>query len=73
MSKWDTHITIVAGEKDKKSPPYLVQKRYKELKKYRNKKHLKFVLLSGAKHNFLNVYQRKRSVITLIKSQRRYH
>ncbi len=71
MNKWDTYITIVAGEKDKKTSLELLQERFSILEKESNHKRFKFIILPNAKHSFLDVYENNRAVISLIQSQRR--
>jgi pimeloyl-ACP methyl ester carboxylesterase len=71
MNKWNTYVTIVAGEKDRKSPPQQIQKKFEELKKQDNADLFKFIVLPNAKHSFLKIYENNQSVISLIKSQRK--
>ena len=71
MNKWNTYITIVAGEKDRKSPPEQMQEKFEELQKQPNRNLFKFIILPNAKHSFLHIYENNQSVISLIKSQRK--
>ena len=71
MNKWNTYITLVAGEKDRKSPPEQMQEKFEELQKQPNRNLFKFIILPNAKHSFLNIYANNQSVISLIKSQRK--
>jgi len=72
MTKWGTYITIVAGEKDRKTSLELLQERFNELQNTtKNRNRFKFIVLPNAKHSFLDVYENNRSVISLIQSQRR--
>lgn len=72
MNQWGTYITIVAGEKDKKTSLELLQERFDELQKTtKNHNRFKFIVLPNAKHSFLDVYENNQSIIRLIQSQRR--
>ena len=71
MNKWEIYTTFVCGEKDKKSPVDQIKARYDELQKQPNKKLFKFVVMPNVKHSFLNFYENNKTVIDLIKSQRR--
>ena len=69
MNKWNTHTTIIAGAKDKKSPVSQIQSKFEELTKQPNKHLFDFIVLPDEKHSFIQLYQHKTSVINLIKSQ----
>ena len=71
MNKWNTYITIVAGEKDKKAPKEVLEQRFQELEKQSNRNLFKFIVLPNAKHSFLHIYENNQSIISLIKSQRK--
>lgn len=71
MSKWNTYITIVAGEKDRKAPKEALEERFKELMEQPNRNRFQFIVLPNAKHSFLHIYANNQSVISLIKSQRK--
>ena len=71
MNKWNTYVTLVAAEKDKKAPPVHIKKRFEELEKQPNKNLFEYILLPNAKHSFLKIYENNQSVISLIKSQRK--
>ena len=71
MNRWNTHITIIAGERDRKSPPAEIRAKFEELEKQSNKNLFKFILLPNAKHGFVRIYKNNKSVIELIKSQRK--
>ena len=70
MNKWNTYITIVAGEKDRKVSTETLQERFEELTKQSNRNLFQFIVLPDAKHSFLKIYDNNQSVISLIKSQR---
>ena len=70
MNKWQTYITLVAGEKDKKVPTEILQKRFEELSRQSNRNMFKFIVLPDERHSFLNIHSDTQSVINLIKSQR---
>ncbi len=71
MNKWNSYITIIAGEKDKKAPKEVLEQRFQELEKQPNRNLFKFIVLPNAKHSFLHIYENNQSVISLIKSQRK--
>lgn len=71
MNKWNTYITIVAGEKDRKISTEALQERFSELMKQSNRNLFQFIVLPEAKHSFLKIYANNQSVISLIKSQRK--
>ena len=71
MNKWNTYITIIAGEKDKKAPKEVLEQHFQELEKQSNRNKFNFVVLPNAKHSFLRIYENNQSVISLIKSQRK--
>ena len=71
MNKWNTYITIVAGEKDRKVSTETLQQRFEELTKQSNRNLFQFIVLPDAKHSFLKIYDNNQSVISLIKSQRK--
>lgn len=71
MNKWNSYITIIAGEKDKKAPKEVLEQRFQELEKQSNRNLFKFIVLPNAKHSFLHIYENNQSVISLIKSQRK--
>ena len=71
MNKWNTYITIIAGERDRKSPPAEIREKFEELEKQSNKNLFDFILLPNEKHSFLRIYKNNQSVIGLIKSQRK--
>ena len=71
MNKWDTHVTIVIGEKDRKVSKETLHKRYEELVKQSfDKNRFQFIILPNAKHSFIQIHKNNKSVIDLIKSQR---
>lgn len=71
MNKWNTYITIVAGEKDRKISTDTLYERYQELSLQPNRNLFQFISLPDAKHSFLSIYKNNQSVISLIKSQRK--
>ena len=71
MNKWNSYITIVAGENDRKAPKDALQQRFEELIKQPNRNRFQFIVLPDAKHSFLKIYANNQSVISLIKSQRK--
>ena len=70
MNKWNSYVTIVAGEKDRKVSIETLKTRFQELKKQSNPNLFKFIILPDEKHSFLNIHSDTQSVINLIKSQR---
>ena len=70
MNKWGTNITIIAGEKDKKTFTKLLAKRFEILQTQPNHDKFSFIVLPNAKHSFLEIYKNNQSVISLIKSQK---
>lgn len=71
MNKWNTHITIVVGAKDRKVSEETLHKRYEELvKQSSDKNRFQFIVLPNAKHSFIQIHKDTQSVINLIKSQR---
>lgn len=70
MNNWGSYITIIAGEKDRKTSTTLLTKRFEVLKQQPNKDKFSFIVLPGAKHSFLEIYKNNQSVISLIKSQK---
>lgn len=70
MNNWGSYITIIAGEKDRKTSTTLLTKRFEVLKQQPNKDKFSFIILPGAKHSFLEIYKNNQSVISLIKSQK---
>lgn len=71
MNKWNTYITLVAGEKDRKVSTETLKQRFEELTKQSNRNLFQFIVLPEAKHSFLKIYANNQSVISLIKSQRK--
>lgn len=71
MNKWNTYITIIQGEKYKKTSPELLKQRFEELAKQSNRNLFQYIVLPEAKHSFLKIYANNQSVISLIKSQRK--
>lgn len=71
MNKWNTYITIIAGEKDRKISTQALQMRFQALMKESNRNLFQFIILPDAKHSFLSIYKNNQSVISLIKSQRK--
>ena len=71
MNKWNSYITIVAGEKDRKVSTELLQQRFEELTKQPNRNRFQYIVLPDAKHSFLHIYANNQSIISLIKSQRK--
>ena len=72
MDKYGIPITLVAGGRDKKSPPEELRKKYNILKSGKNGHLWKFVVFKDSKHSFIDQYGDWRAIIRLIQSQKKY-
>ncbi len=72
MDKYGIPITLVAGGRDKKSPPEELRKKYNILKTGKNGHLWKFVIFKDSKHSFIDQYGDWRAIIRLIQSQKKY-
>jgi len=70
MNKWDTNVTIVVGEKDKKVSIEQTEQRFFDLQKQPESNRFKFIIVPNVKHSFLNLGSNTPAIINLIKSQR---
>ena len=72
MDRYNIPITLVAGGRDKKSPPEELSKKYNILKSGKNGHLWKFVIFKDSKHSFIDQYNDWRAIIRLIQSQKKY-
>lgn len=72
MDKYNIPITLVAGGRDKKSPPEELRKKFNILKSGKNGHLWKFVVFKDSKHSFIDQYSDWRAIIRLIQSQKKY-
>ena len=72
MDRYNIPITLVAGGRDKKSPPEELRKKFNILKSGKNGHLWKFVIFKDSKHSFIDQYGDWRAIIRLIQSQKKY-
>ena len=72
MDRYNIPITLVAGGRDRKSPPEELRKKYNILKSGKNGHLWKFVIFKDSKHSFIDQYGDWRAIIRLIQSQKKY-
>lgn len=72
MDRYNIPITLVAGGRDRKSPPEELRKKYNILKSGKNGHLWKFVIFKDAKHSFIDQYGDWHAIIRLIQSQKKY-
>lgn len=70
MEQWTIPVTLVAGGKDKKSPPSELRKKFNILKSGKNAHLFSFVNFKNSKHSFINQHHDTEAIINLIKSLR---
>lgn len=72
MDKYNIPITLVAGGRDKKSPPEQMRKKYLTLRAGKNGHLWKFVVFKDSRHSFINQYKDWGAILRLIQSQKRF-
>ena len=72
MDKYGIPITLVAGGRDRKSPPNELRKKYKILRSGKNGHLWKFVIFKDSRHSFIDQYKDWGAVLRLIQSQKRF-
>jgi hypothetical protein len=72
MDKYNIPITLVAGGRDKKSPPEELRKKYNILKSGKNGHLWKFITFKKSKHSFIDQHNDWLAIIKLILSQKKY-
>ena len=72
MDKYSIPITLVAGGRDKKSPPEELQKKYLTLRNGKNGHLWKFVVFKDSRHSFIDQYKDWGAILRLIQSQKRF-
>ena len=72
MDKYNIPITLVAGGRDKKSPPEELRKKYNILRQGKNGHLWKFVVFKNSRHSFIDQYKDYGAILRLIQSQKRF-
>lgn len=72
MGKYGIPITLVAGGRDRKSPPNELRKKYKILRNGKNGNLWKFVVFKDSRHSFIDQYKDCSSILQVIQSQKRF-
>ena len=72
MDKYGILITLVAGGRDRKSPPNELRKKYKILREGKNGHLWKFVVFKNSRHSFIDQYKDWGAILRLIQSQKRF-
>lgn len=72
MDKYNIPITLVAGGRDKKSPPEELRKKYNILRAGKNGHLWKFVVFKDSRHSFIDQYKDWGAILRLIQSQKRF-
>lgn len=72
MDKYSIPITLVAGGRDKKSPPEELLKKYRILREGKNGHLWKFVVFKDSRHSFIDQYKDWGAILRLIQSQKRF-
>jgi len=70
MEQYTIPVTLVAGGRDKKSPPHDLRKKFNVLKTGKNAALFSFVNFKNSKHSFINQHHDTEAIINLIKSLR---
>ncbi|MBP3397886.1 MAG: hypothetical protein J6K82_03065 [Alphaproteobacteria bacterium] len=72
MDRYGIPITLVAGGRDKKSPPEELRKKYNILRGGKNGNLWKFVVFKDSRHSFIDQYKDFGAILRLIQSQKRF-
>ena len=72
MDKYGIPITLVAGGRDRKSPPNELRKKYKILRDGKNGHLWKFVVFKNSRHSFIDQYKDWGAILRLIQSQKQF-
>ena len=72
MDKYNIPITLVAGGRDKKSPPEELRKKYNILRSGKNGHLWKFVVFKNSRHSFIDQHKDWGAILRLIQSQKRF-
>ena len=72
MDKYNIPITLVAGGRDKKSPPEELRKKYNILRTGKNAHLWKFVSFKESRHSFIDQYKDWGAILRLVQSQKRF-
>ncbi len=72
MNKYNIPITLVAGGRDKKSPPEELRKKFLTLRNGNNGHLWKFVVFKNSRHSFIDQYKDWGAILRLIQSQKRF-
>lgn len=72
MDRYNIPITLVAGGRDRKSPPDELRKKYNVLRQGKNADLWKLVVFKNSKHSFIDQYKDWGSILRLIQSQKRF-
>ena len=72
MDKYNIPITLVAGGRDKKSPPEELRKKFNILRTGKNAHLWKFVVFKESRHSFIDQYKDWGAILRLIQSQKRF-
>jgi hypothetical protein len=72
MDKYNIPITLVAGGRDKKSPPEELRKKYNILRNGKNGHLWKYVVFKESRHSFIDQYKDWGAILRLIQSQKRF-
>ncbi|MBR6685608.1 MAG: hypothetical protein IKL37_05120 [Alphaproteobacteria bacterium] len=72
MDKYGIPITLVAGGRDRKSPPNELRKKYNILREGKNGNLWKFVVFKNSRHGFIDQYKDWGAILRLIQSQKQF-
>lgn len=70
MDRYGIPITLVAGGRDKKSPPEELRKKYNVLREGKNGDLWKMVVFKGSRHSFIDQHKDYDAILRLIQSQK---